>query len=184
MDNQEGEKVQPIPQEESPMFDVYVTDHKTCLENNVIGLNAITYVSGYLIKRCFTKHCCDICIKEHVNQQLANSGQLRCLFKGYEDSEKPFGGLITPSDKFVNYITGLEATFVIEFENNLSKLQIGKYRLSKLPKYSLLECAHFPSAYLLKLFVRMRIHNALKFGNRQLRSAKKKNRKYLKVTHL
>ena len=184
MDNQEGDKVQQIPQAESPRFDVDVTDYKTCLENNVIGLNAITYVSGYLIKRCFTKHCCDICIKEHVNQQLTTSGQLLCLFKGYEDSEKPFGGLINPSDKFVNYITGLEATFVIEFENNVSKLQIGKYLLSKLPKYSLSECAHFPSAYLLKLFVRMRIHYALKFGNRQLRSAKKKNRKYLKVTHL
>ena len=55
--------------------------------------------------------------------------------------------LITPSDKFVSYITGLEATFVMEFEKNVSKLQMGKYLLSKLPKYSHLECPHFPSAF-------------------------------------
>lgn len=158
--------------------------YKTCLESNLIGLNAITYVSGYLLKKCFTKHCCNICTQKLVNKQLTNSAQLLCLFKGYEESkEKPFGGLITPSDKFVSYITGLEATFVVEFENNVSRLPIGKY-LSKLSKYSLLECVHFPSVYLLRLFVRMRIHYALKFGNRVLRFAKKKNRKYLKVTHL
>ena len=117
--------------------------------------------------------------KPTVDKQWTTALPFRC-----EDSEKPFGGLITPSNKFVNYITFLEATFVIEFENNVSKLQIGKYLLSKLPKYSLSEWSHFPSAYLLKLFVRMRIHYALKFGNTQIRSAKKKNRKYLKVTHL
>ena len=107
--------------------------------------------------------------QELVNKQLTNSAQLLCLFKGYEESEeKPFGGLITPSDKFVSYITDLEAaTFVVAFENNVSRLQIGKYLLSKLSEYSLLECAHFPSAYLLRLFVRMRIHYALKFGNRK-----------------
>ena len=56
--------------------------------------------------------------------------------------------LITPSDKFVSYITGLEATFVMEFEKNVSKQQMGKYLLSlKLPKYSHLECPHFPSAF-------------------------------------
>ena len=57
--------------------------------------------------------------------------------------------LITPSDKFVSYITGLEATFVMEFEKNVSKLQMGKYLLSKLPKYqySHLECPHFPCAF-------------------------------------
>ncbi len=98
--------------------------------------------------------------------------------------EKPFGGLITPSDKFVSYVTSLEATFVVEFEKNVSKLQIGKYLLSTLTPISSLKCVHFPSLYLLKLFIRMRIHYALKFGNRELRTAKKKNRKYFKVTHL
>ena len=55
--------------------------------------------------------------------------------------------LITPWDNFLSYITGLEATFVVEFEKNVSKLQMGKYLLSKLPKYSHLECPHFPSAF-------------------------------------
>ena len=174
-------------QPESSRFEVNVTDYKTGLESNLIGLNAITYVSGYLVKKCLAKHCCDICTKELVNKQVTNSAQLFCFFKGYDELEKnpsgQTGGLITPSDNFVSYITGLEATFVVEFENNVSKQEIGKYLLSKLPKFSLLECPHFPSVFLLRLFIRMRIHYALKFGNRVLRSAKKKNRKYLKVAH-
>jgi hypothetical protein len=72
-----------------------------------------------------------IALRKLVNKQLTNSAQLLCLFKGYKESEeKPFGGLIMPSDKFVSYITDLEATFVVEFENNVSRLQIGKYLLS------------------------------------------------------
>ena len=75
----------------------------------------------------------------------------------------------------MSYITGLEATFVMEFEKNVSKLQMGKNLLSlKLPKYSHLECPHFPSAFFLRLFVRMCVHYALKLGNRVRRSAKKR----------
>ena len=39
MDNQESGKAKEIPQAESTRFDVDVTDYKTCLENNMIGLN-------------------------------------------------------------------------------------------------------------------------------------------------
>ena len=190
VDHQGKDVQQHTSQPESSRFESDVTDCKTCLESNLIGLNAITYVSGYLLRKCLTKHCCDICTQElvNVNKQLTNSAQLLCLFKEYDGLEKkPSGqtaGLLTPSDKFVSYITCLEATFVVEFENNISQLQIGKFLLSKLSKHSLLHCPHFPSEFLLQLFIRMRVHYALKFGNRVLRSAKRKNRKYLKVAHL
>ncbi len=63
MNNQKDDN---IPKEhngqpESAMFEVDVKDYKTCLESNLIGMNAITYVSGYLLKKCFSKHSCDIC---------------------------------------------------------------------------------------------------------------------------
>jgi hypothetical protein len=180
-----GVPVEQIDQPESSKFEVDVKDYKTCLEGDLIGMNAITYVSGYLLKKCFLKHSCDTCTEKLVNKQLTNSAQLLCMFKGYEQhKDKPFGGLLTPSAHFVSYVTSLEATFVVEFENNVSKLQIGKYLLSKLSPISLMECEHFPSLYLLKLFIRMRIHYALKFANRELRTTRKKNRKYFKVSHL
>ena len=145
----------------APM-EVDVTDYKSCLEGNIIGMNAVTYVTGYLLKKCFLKHSCDICQNALTKQELNSSTQLLCLFKAYEETkEKPFGGLISPSDAFLDHVLGLEAKFVIEFENNVSKLEIGKYLLSKLPTFSLLGCPSFPSLYLLRLFVRMRIHYAL-----------------------
>ena len=59
------------------------------------------------------------------------------LFKAYEETkEEPFGGIILPSDTFLDHVLGLEGHFVIEFENNVSKLEIGKYLLSKLPTFS------------------------------------------------
>ncbi len=63
---------------------------------------------------------------------------------------------------------------------------IGKYLVANLLKFHLQKCTEFPSDYLLKLFVKMRIHYILKLGNRELSkpTGNKKNRKYFKVTHL
>ena len=166
-------------------LEVDVTDYKSCLESDTIGMNAMTYVTGYLLKKCFVKHTCDICQNALVKQELDSSTQLLCLFKAYEEAkEKPFGERISPSNVFTDYVLDLEAKFVLAFENNVSKLGIGNYLLTNLPKFTLLGCPSFPNLYLLRLFVRMRIHYALKFGNRELYSAKRKNRKYLKVSHL
>ncbi|CAB4020831.1 Hypothetical predicted protein, partial [Paramuricea clavata] len=101
-------------------MEVDVTDYKSCLEGNIIGMNAVTYVTGYLLKKYFLKHFCDICQNALTKQDLNSSTQLLCLFKAYEETkEKPFGGLISPSDTFLDHVLGLEAKFVIEFENNV-----------------------------------------------------------------
>jgi hypothetical protein len=148
-------------------------------------MNAITYVAGYLLRKCFVKHSCQNCRKELISNEFNSSNQLLCLFKGYEQNkDKPFGGLLNPTKTFVDYVASTEAKFIDAFTSNVDKLEVGNYLLSILPKFTIAQCAHFPSTYLLKLFVRMCIHYALKFGNRELRSAKKKNRKYLKVSHL
>ena len=166
-------------------MEIDVTDYKSCLESNNIGMNALTYIAGYLLKKRFLKHSCDICQEELIQQKLVSSTQLLCQFKAYEESEKkPFGGLIPPSDVFVNYVLELKAIFMMEFERNVSKTDIGKYLLSKLPTFSSLKCLCFLSWYLLKLLFRMQIYYALKFGSRELYSLKKKDRKYHKVCHL
>ena len=42
----------------------------------------------------------------------------------------------------------------------------------------------FPKVFMQKLFLQMRIYCALKFANREFKQTKKKNRKYIKVTHM
>ena len=171
---------------QSQPLDLDTTDYKSAeMENNVISMNAITYVAGYLLRKCLEKHICDTCTKELVNNELDSSSKLFCLFKGYDES-KPFGGLLVPSTLFVNYITTIEGMFVHHLPNNLEINSIGKELLSKLVLLKLPDCPDFPSAYLLKLFTRMRLHYALKFSNRDLTSATrgKKNKKYFKIKHM
>ena len=49
-----------------------------------------------------------------VKQELDSSTQLLCLFKAYDEAnEKPFGGLISPSNVFTDYVLDLEAKFVL-----------------------------------------------------------------------
>ena len=73
-----------------------------------------------------------------------------------------------------------------EFPNHMAKSGVGKHLVKILPRFHINACKHFPSEYLCKLFVRMRIHYILKFGNRELSQVKngKKNRKYFKITHI
>ena len=166
-------------------IEVDVTDFKTCLEENAIGMNAIAYIAGYLLKKRLLKHPCEICKEELINNQFDDNSQLFCMFKAFnETKEKPFGGLLSPNKQFLDYITGMEAIFVEQFEKNISKLDVGKYLLSKLPLFTAEQCKCFPSTYDLRLFIRMGIHYALKFDNRELSPTKKKNRKFLKVSHL
>ena len=66
----------------------------------------------------------------------------------------------------------------------LHSLYAGAYKLEKLDKFSEPHCSGFPKIYVLKLFVRMRIYYALKFGNRELSTVSKKNKKYFTIQHL
>ena len=61
---------------EQGSIEVDVTEFKTCLEENAIGMNAIAYVSGYQLKKCLLKHPCEICQEELINNQLDDSLQL------------------------------------------------------------------------------------------------------------
>ncbi|CAB4003298.1 Transposable element P transposase [Paramuricea clavata] len=67
----------PQPQTSQPrQFNVDVGDYKTCLENNTVKMNAITYVAGYSLRKCFVKHSCQNCRKELISN---SSDQLLCL---------------------------------------------------------------------------------------------------------
>ncbi|CAB4030057.1 Hypothetical predicted protein [Paramuricea clavata] len=146
------------------------------------GANAITYVTGYMITKCFQKHKCDTCVSNLVNDELDNGNKLFCYFKGY-DSRKTFGGLTVPTDKFTQYITAVEEKIVQLSPTVIKKKGVAQDLLSQLPLFTV-PCPDFPGEFVLRLFLRMRIYYILKFGNRELSSPKIKNRKYFKVQNL
>lgn len=137
-----------------------------------------------MLKKCLEKHKCQTCTEHLFNLELDSSSKLFCYFKAYESETKLFGGLLVPEDVFVKYITLRECKFVIELPNVLKKFGIGKYLMGKLTQFSVPQCSGFPSDYVLKLFIRMRLYYALKFANREFYSAGRKNRKYFKIKHL
>ena len=119
---------------------------------------------------------------------LDNPDKLFTYFKSFDETDSAFGKLTVPANELIKYITDIDAKLVETFKNIIMTINgFGKYLVAKLPKFYLQECVQFPSEYLLKLFVKMRIHYILKFGNRELlipHKNGKKNRKYFKVTHL
>ena len=67
-------KASPKPSPEPAPFEVEDMDYQLHeVETNLAGLNAITYVAGYLLKKCLEKHRCDICAKCLVNLELDSS---------------------------------------------------------------------------------------------------------------
>ena len=150
------------------------------------GENAIAYVSGYLLKKCFTKHQCETCTAALVSHELDDNRKLLCYFKAYETEEVPFGGLNAPTIPYLEYVTQLETVFLTNFSIFTKSSCVGKHILSKLKAVpmSFQTCPDFPLEFLQKLFLQMRIFYCLKFANRDFSSCKRKDRKYIKVTHL
>ena len=162
------------------------TDYKTEeMGKNLVCMNALTYVAGYLLKKCLSKHNCETCTQTFTTENANDSSQLLCVFKTFEGI-KASGGLILPEDMFVRHVAEMETIFIKEFKSCTQRARIAEYICSQMPKLpaGLSKCQNFPGMYLTQLFVKMRLHYALKFGNQELSSRKKKNRKYIKVQHL
>ncbi len=77
-ENQPPAQDQPFVVDESDYRDLAIDPD----ESNS-GANAIIYVAGYIITKCFQKHKCSTCVSNLVNDKLENSDKLFCYFKGY-----------------------------------------------------------------------------------------------------
>ena len=125
-----------------------------------------------------------ICRSHLIRNNLDDTAKLFCYCEAYQ-SRTETSGLLAPTTGFIAYISNLESMFVGSLQFIVHKVEIAKLLLASLLKFSCAECPHFPSNYLLKRFIRIRVYNALKFGNRDFKtSGSKKNRKYFKVKHL
>jgi hypothetical protein len=175
-------------EEPQPTSEPFVFEESDFRELNIsddaIGANAITYVAGYLAAKALKKHQCSACKASLVNPNLDSSSKLFCFFKGYESNTKTFGGLTVPNDKFIAYVAQIEDKIIQFFPEVMRCKGVAKDLIGKLPLYQVEECGQFPSEYTLKLYIRLRIYYIIKFGNRNISSGKRKNRKYFKVQHL
>lgn len=61
------------------------------VEENFMSTNALTYVAGYLLKKCLQNHQCKVCSEFVIHNELDQPTQLFCHFKSYEG---PFGSLL------------------------------------------------------------------------------------------
>ena len=94
------------------------------------------------------------------------------------------GGLTIPKETFVKHVSSMENTFLNVLNSCIERKNTGSYLCSQMPKlHGNVQCPNFPVIYLPRLFVKMRLHYTLKFGNQELCSKKKKSRKYMKVQH-
>ena len=162
------------------------SDYQLESVEDLMSSNAITYVAGYLLKKCFQQHKCNVCWTALTNNELDSSDQLFCHFKAYNENKGPFGSLVVPTTSFVQYITNIEQEFIGEFSNSMTTSGVGKHIVDVLPEFTGSNCSEFPGNYLVRLFVRMRIYYVVKFKNRELAQKKgdKKNIKYFKIAHL
>jgi hypothetical protein len=92
--NNSSKENQPLAQDQP--FVVDESDYRDLAidpDQSNSGGNAITYVAGYIITKCFHKHKCDTCVSNLVNDELDSSNKLFCYFKGY-DSRKTLVALL------------------------------------------------------------------------------------------
>ena len=152
--------------------------------NDAIKANGITYVAGYLAAKALKRHPCETCQKCLISSDLDDTSKMFCLFKAYESKTKTFGGLTVPNKDFVAYVTQTKDIIMRNFSNVMCRKGVAKALTAKLPLYLVTQCPDFPSEFMRKLYVRLCIHYIWKFGNHDIASGKRKNKKYLKLQHL
>ncbi|XP_060869573.1 uncharacterized protein LOC132944310 [Metopolophium dirhodum] len=149
--------------------------------------NAFIYVCGFLMKKCFEKHSCEVCIHYAKSQKKLDDSFTLLYFKPYEYSEKSmFGNLMMPQHEFYVFIDELENIFINRFPQLSIENEVGiKLKLSMTNVVFRHPCPLFNKEYLINYFIRFRIHAAIKFLNRNLISEKqKKNRKLCILNNL
>jgi len=88
---------------------------------------ALTYLCGYLVKKCLDKHNCDIRIDYTQSQNRLNESFLFTHFKVYQNENRStYGNLNTLPNIFAHYINDLDCIFIDEFSINAVKDNIGK----------------------------------------------------------
>lgn len=154
---------------------------------NLPEQNTVTYISGYLMKKCIVKHTCQMCIDYAHSQTQLDQSFLLSFYKAYSTNDySTFRNLMMPNDEFYNFINELENIFINNFPSIATEDGVGAKLKSDFCNVPFNHpCKLFDMVFLINLFTRFRIFTAVKFLNKNLMSEKKlKNRKLAILNHL
>ncbi|CAG4931748.1 unnamed protein product [Colias eurytheme] len=140
---------------------------------NITQNNSLFYVCSYLLKKCSERHkICQI-LKSYVKPNQAspkfNSERRYSRYRKYsKDVNQSL--LIVPPDDFVEYVKKLDDIFCSYFRREYINCELVEsiYKEFNSIRF-ILPCPCFPTGYLKKLFIRMRIFYTIKFNNKGMR---------------
>uniref|UniRef100_A0A1Y1KFH5 Uncharacterized protein n=1 Tax=Photinus pyralis TaxID=7054 RepID=A0A1Y1KFH5_PHOPY len=136
---------------------MYIDDrHLQYRHANIVELNSLKYMCGYLIRRSLVVHSCEVC------QQFAND---------YDALDEQFFirqlETDSPHELFVLFIRSLNTLFKNEFRKAAISDNVVLHLLNKYAGASFQHpCDEFPLKFVLTLHARMRIFYTLKVMNR------------------
>lgn len=164
--------------------DIEFHDFETDYLTKISESNVITYISGYLIKKCLNIHHCDICEMYANAGRSLNEHTIYSHYRAYDKTlENLFGKLYLPSVQFVEFVKKLQDLFFERFYDVVPGTKIIKkfYELFLSIQF-VHPCNNFPHDYLLKLYAKVRFFYTLKFINRNFKT-QKGHAKYIILNH-
>lgn len=145
---------------------------------NFLKENSFVYVCGWLFRKCYDSHKCNLVLPILANADPSLS-LIFTTFKQFENCN-----LLAPPSEFVEYIREIEDQFCILFYDCCYVKGVANH-LSNIirPNSQYICCENLREHYLLHYFIRIRIYFILKFWNRNLSDPSFRN-KMLTVAHL
>ena len=156
--------------------------------------NVVSYISGYLIKKTFDKFKCDSCYDLQTQNRSVLQSDNNFLFikhKMYKDLSSK--GLAIPSNNFLGVFKKCECKvrqfMPLVVNNNGIAYRLFQLCYDEMKQLPVVHCGEDMCIksihYMLKLFIKIRIYHVVKEENRRISQPNmKRNRKFMKVTHL
>jgi hypothetical protein len=159
-------------------------------EPDILEINSLAYVAGYLIKKFSQKNACQECKKLQIDtkdKQQLNDKYTFIKNKQYSSLEH---GLLVPSERFLSLAEPLNKIIskdLDSFSPYTSAKKITKLCLTEIAKHQPVTCGTAPCHETLlsvvQLFIKVKIHFSVKLLNQSLKKPKVNNKKLLKITH-
>lgn len=146
---------------------------------DLVTVNSMWYVAGYILRKVLQKHSCDICLEYAQSGPRDNDHQFYTCQRSYVELTDITRRLLFPPEEFVSYISKLE--FLLE--GNFEKACLGDVGYQLLQRLKVVEldhpCVFFPKDFLLKFYIRLRIFFICKFANDKIQTVTKHHEKKL-----
>lgn len=131
----------------------------------------LTFIAGYLHKKCIGKHTC-----ENTIEGSQSDTTIMIDKKKYNENIN----FVYPTSEFTTYVEKMGTLYDATFEGIAHVNGVGQqlYNLLEKIDYNFC-CSKFPKEFLIKLFLKVRIFHTLKIKNINLKKLRSR-----KLTHL